>query len=112
VEIIVSIACNGNCKLILSPAGAVSETSRNSTGMSEAEVSLKLNKRGPNAIWAFEIRGKVGVDIGKPDLDTDSHSEQIWTSYQHHARDHCYGHLPQEAKGAERADVSSSRCES
>ncbi|KAI9633365.1 checkpoint protein Hus1/Mec3 [Dioszegia hungarica] len=39
--------------------------SRNATSLQDGEVSLKLNKRGNQAIWAFDIRGRSQLS-GKP----------------------------------------------
>jgi HUS1 checkpoint protein len=39
--------------------GSINDTGRNATSLTEADVSLKLNKKGDQPVWAFEIRGRV-----------------------------------------------------
>ncbi|GFZ44818.1 hypothetical protein JCM24511_02544 [Saitozyma sp. JCM 24511] len=41
-----------------SSVGSINDTGRNATSLTEADVSLKLNKKGDQPVWAFEIRGR------------------------------------------------------
>ncbi|WVF66361.1 hypothetical protein IAT40_001101 [Kwoniella sp. CBS 6097] len=44
-----------------SSVGGLGESTRNTATLSDADVTLKLNKKGHQPIWAFEIRGKTAA---------------------------------------------------
>ncbi|WVQ93978.1 hypothetical protein IAU59_001056 [Kwoniella sp. CBS 9459] len=44
-----------------SSVGGLGESARNTATLSDADVTLKLNKKGKQPIWAFEIRGKTAA---------------------------------------------------
>lgn len=46
--------------------GSINDTGRNATSLTEADVSLKLNKKGDQPVWAFEIRGRVSRRLIRP----------------------------------------------
>jgi hypothetical protein len=49
-------------KLIILVAEGAADP-RNATSLEDGEISLKLNKRGSQAIWMFDIRGRVSVSV-------------------------------------------------
>ncbi|OCF33100.1 HUS1 checkpoint protein [Kwoniella heveanensis BCC8398] len=44
-----------------SSVGGIGESTRHTATLSDADVTLKLNKKGNQPIWAFEIRGKTAA---------------------------------------------------
>jgi HUS1 checkpoint protein len=44
--------------------GSFGDNSRNATSLTDADVSLKLNKRVNQPVWAFEIKGRVSATAG------------------------------------------------
>lgn len=73
-------------------------------------MSLKLNKKGDQPVWAFEIRGRVSRCVTRSTAYrctsyayADSLLEPQWTAHDHHARYQRPCPRPEKAGGAERA---------
>ena len=89
---------------------------RNSAALSQAEGTLKLNKKQNQPIWAFDIKGYT---VSRPHLITTApiarlilESTGVEKINDHNPRDQCQDSLIQTTRGSQRASLSSSRCKS
>lgn len=101
------------CWFVGKLVGGINENMRNSAALSQAEVTLKLNKKQNQPIWAFDIKGYT---VSRSHLVTTAPiarltlgSTGIEKINDHNPRDQCQNPFIQATRGSQRASLSSPR---